>query len=128
MPSCCTRKPTYGATASTTLHPYGAQDLVTALTIPRTKLPFLGHIRDLRVRWQKWRCGGGRVPLQQTFVAPSGRCGIGGPPLPEVLHAWHLLTALYIEAGLSLAKWFKQDLPEAVPLPFREFTWCASRP
>jgi hypothetical protein len=102
-------------------------DLVTALSLPKTKLPFLGRLMRLLV-------------TSGIFASDGSNNGDGAEavyrlnPVSWLLvegvesedHTYQKYYVLgtcsrhYVDASLSLAEWFKKDLPEPVPSPFED--------
>jgi hypothetical protein len=98
-------------------------NLVTALSLPQTKLPFLRRLMRLLVTsgiFASERDAGAETfrlnPLSWLLVE-------GVESADHTYQKYYVLGTCsrhYVEASLSLAEWFKKDLPEPVPSPFED--------
>ncbi|CAL5042430.1 unnamed protein product [Urochloa decumbens] len=99
-------------------------DLVTALSLPKTKLPFLGRLMRLLVTSGIFasdsRNGDGTEAIYR--LNPLSWLLVEGVESEDhTCQKYYVLATCsrhYVEASLSLADWFRKDLPEPVPSPF----------
>ncbi|CAL5048173.1 unnamed protein product [Urochloa decumbens] len=99
-------------------------DLVTALSLPKTKLPFLGRLMRLLVTSGIFasdsRNGDGAEAIYR--LNPLSWLLVEGVESEDhTCQKYYVLATCsqhYVEASLSLAEWFRKDLPEPVPSPF----------
>ncbi|CAL5038909.1 unnamed protein product [Urochloa decumbens] len=99
-------------------------DLVTALSLPKSKLPFLGRLMRLLVTSGIFasdsRNGDGTEAIYR--LNPLSWLLVEGVESEDhTCQKYYVLATCsrhYVEASLSLADWFRKDLPEPVPSPF----------
>ncbi|WVZ53530.1 hypothetical protein U9M48_004458 [Paspalum notatum var. saurae] len=94
------------------------QDLVNALSLPKTKLPFLGRLIRLLVTSGIFMSGG-----EETYRLKSlSWLLVEGLEAEDHGHQKYFVIATntrnIVEAALSLADWFKKDLATPLPSPF----------
>ncbi|RLM58100.1 putative O-methyltransferase 2 [Panicum miliaceum] len=98
-------------------------DLVTALSLPQTKLPFLRRLMRLLITSGIFASESG-AEVETYRLNPLSWLLVEGVEAED--HTYQKYFALatvslhYLEAGLSLADWFKKDLPVPTPSPFEE--------
>jgi len=101
-------------------------DLVTALSLPKTKLPFLGRIMRLLVTSGIFASDGangdGAAAEAVYRLNPLSWLLVEGVESEDHTYQKYFVLATvsqhYVDAGLSLADWFRKDLPEPLPSPF----------
>ncbi|CAN6194903.1 unnamed protein product [Urochloa humidicola] len=101
-------------------------DLVTALSLPKTKLPFLGRVMRLLVTSGVFASDGSNGDGAEAVyrLNPLSWLLVDGVESENHTYQKYYVLATcsrhYVEASLSLADWFRKDLPEPVPSPFED--------
>jgi hypothetical protein len=100
-------------------------DLVTVLSLPKTKLPFLGRMMRLLVTSGIFASDGSNGDGAEAMYRLNPLSWLLVEGVESEDHTYQKYFVLgtisrhYVEAGLSLADWFrKDDLPEPLPSPF----------
>ncbi|RCV37819.1 hypothetical protein SETIT_8G093100v2 [Setaria italica] len=98
-------------------------NLVTALSLPQTKLPFLRRLMRLLVTSGIFASE--RDAEVETYrLNPLSWLLVEGVEAEDHTYQKYFVLGTvsrhYVEAGLSLADWFKKDLPASLPSPFEE--------
>nr|CAB3490941.1 unnamed protein product [Digitaria exilis] len=98
-------------------------DLVTALSLPQSKLPFLRRLMRLLVTSGIF-VSDSNAEVETYRFNPLSWLLVEGVEAEDHTYQKYFVTATvsrhYLEAGLSLADWFKKDLPAPLPSPFEE--------
>ncbi|WVZ53522.1 hypothetical protein U9M48_004450 [Paspalum notatum var. saurae] len=98
-------------------------DLVTSLSLPESKLPFLRRLMRLLVTSGIF-ASDNNTEVETYRLNPLSWLLVEGVEAEN--HTYQQCFVLgtvsrhYVEAALSLADWFKKDLPVPVPSPFEE--------
>ncbi|CAN6177893.1 unnamed protein product [Urochloa humidicola] len=101
-------------------------DLVTALSLPKTKLPFLGRLMRLLVTSGVFASDGSSGDGAEVVyrLNPLSWLLVDGVESEDHTYQKYYVLATcsrhYVEASLSLADWFRKDLPEPAPSPFED--------
>ncbi|CAN6216642.1 unnamed protein product [Urochloa humidicola] len=101
-------------------------DLVTALSLPKTKLPFLGRLMRLLVTSGVFASDGSNGDGAEGVyrLNPLSWLLVEGVESEDHTYQKYYVLATcsrhYVEASLSLADWFRKDLPEPMPSPFED--------
>ncbi|CAN6169742.1 unnamed protein product [Urochloa humidicola] len=101
-------------------------DLVTALSLPKIKLPFLGRLMRLLVTSGVFASDGSNGDGKEAVyrLNPLSWLLVDGVESEDHTYQKYYVLATcsrhYVEASLSLADWFRKDLPEPVPSPFED--------
>ncbi|KAF8641871.1 hypothetical protein HU200_067577 [Digitaria exilis] len=98
-------------------------DLVTALSLPQSKLPFLRRLMRLLVTSGIF-VADSNAEVETYRLNPLSWLLVEGVEAEDHTYQKYFVTATvsrhYLEAGLSLADWFKKDLHAPLPSPFEE--------
>jgi len=98
-------------------------DLVTALSLPQTKLPFLRRLMRLLVTSGIFASESG-AEVETYRLNPLSWLLVEGVEAENHTYQKYFVLATvsrhYLEAASSLADWFKKDLPVPIPSPFEE--------
>ena len=98
-------------------------DLVTALSLPQTKLPFLRRLMGLLVTSGIFASESG-AEVETYRLNPLSWLLVEGVEAEDHTYQKYFVLGTisrhYVEAGLSLADWFRKDLPAPLPSPFEE--------
>nr|CAB3489461.1 unnamed protein product [Digitaria exilis] len=98
-------------------------NLVTALSLPESKLPFLRRLMRLLVTSGIF-VSDSNAEVETYGLNPLSWLLVEGVESEDHTYQKYFVLGTvsrhYVETGLSLADWFKKDLPAPVPSPFEE--------
>ncbi|KAJ1275085.1 hypothetical protein BS78_05G109100 [Paspalum vaginatum] len=98
-------------------------DLVTSLSLPETKLPFLRRLMRMLVTAGIFRSDNNEE-VETYLLNPLSWLLVEGVEAEDHTYQKYFVLGTvsrhYVEAAMSLADWFKKDLPVPVPSPFEE--------
>jgi hypothetical protein len=100
--------------------------LVAALSLPQTKLPFLGRVMRLLVTLGIFASDGSSGDGAEAVYCLNPLSWLLVEGVESEDHTYQKYYVLgtcsrhYIQAGLSLDDWFRKDLPEPLPSPFED--------
>ncbi|CAL4993581.1 unnamed protein product [Urochloa decumbens] len=99
------------------------EDLVTALSLPQNKLPFLRRVMRLLVTSGIF-ASDSRAHEETYRLKPLSWLLVEGVDAEDHTNQKYFVLSTvskhYVEAALSLADWFKKDLAPPLPSPFEE--------
>ncbi|VAI69777.1 unnamed protein product [Triticum turgidum subsp. durum] len=100
-------------------------DLMTALSLPSVKMPFLGRVMRVLVNSGVFAADNESEPGMELYrLTPLSRVLVHGVVADEHHSQKYFVLGVtsphYTEAALGLADWFKKDTEPPVPSPFEE--------
>ncbi|EES09017.2 hypothetical protein SORBI_3005G224300 [Sorghum bicolor] len=101
-------------------------ELLTTLSLPQTKLPFLGRVMRLLVTSGIFASDGSNGDGEEAVYRLNPLSWLLVEGVESEDHTYQKYFVLgacsrhFVEAGMSLAEWFKKDLAMPLPSPFED--------